>query len=84
VTSVPLAASAAVLNLRINTMTTLALTNHKVLHRRRVGLIALVKKWSCRSRGRRELARMSGRSLQDIGLTPYDAYVEINKPFWRG
>lgn len=64
-------------------MSTLALTHQKILRRRREGLVALLKKWSCRSRGRRELARMSGRSLQDIGLSPYDAYVEINKPFWR-
>jgi uncharacterized protein YjiS (DUF1127 family) len=64
-------------------MSALALTNPKIRRRRREGLVALLKKWSCRSRGRRELARMSGRSLQDIGLTPYDAYVEINKPFWR-
>jgi uncharacterized protein YjiS (DUF1127 family) len=64
-------------------MSTLALTHQKILHRRREGLVALVKKWSGRSRGRRELARMSGRSLQDIGLSPYDAYIEINKPFWR-
>jgi uncharacterized protein YjiS (DUF1127 family) len=64
-------------------MIALTLTHQKVFRRRRQGLVALVKKWSCRSRGRRELARMSGRSLQDIGLTPYDAYLEINKPFWR-
>jgi len=64
-------------------MTTLTLTHDKLLRRRRKGLIALLKKWRCRSRGRRELAQMSGRSLQDIGLTPYDAYLEINKPFWR-
>lgn len=64
-------------------MSALALTNQKIRRRRRESLVALVKKWSCRSRGRRELARMSGRSLQDIGLSPYDAYVEINKPFWR-
>jgi uncharacterized protein YjiS (DUF1127 family) len=64
-------------------MIALALTHRKTPHRRREGLVALLKKWSCRARGRRELARMSGRSLQDIGLSPYDAYVEINKPFWR-
>ena len=64
-------------------MIALALTHQKILRRRREGLVALLKKWSCRSRGRRELAHMSARSLQDIGLTPYDAYVEINKPFWR-
>ena len=57
--------------------------DQKIFRRRWQGLVALMKKWSCRSRGRRELARMSDRSLQDIGLTPYDAYVEINKPFWR-
>jgi uncharacterized protein YjiS (DUF1127 family) len=51
--------------------------------RRRERLIALFKEWRNRSAGRRALATMSARSLQDIGVTPYEAYLEVNKPFWR-
>ena len=43
----------------------------------------LVGTWRRRMRGRRELALMSDRSLRDIGLTRYDAFQEIRKPFWR-
>ena len=43
-------------------------------------LIALVGTWRRRVRGRRELALIS---LRDIGLTRYDAFQEIRKPFWR-
>lgn len=64
-------------------MSALALTTRRTSRRRRESLIALLRKWRDRSRGRRELAQMSGRSLQDIGLSPYDAYLEVNKPFWR-
>jgi uncharacterized protein YjiS (DUF1127 family) len=39
--------------------------------------------WRRRVRDRRELALMSDRSLRDIGLTRYDAFQEIRKPFWR-
>lgn len=46
-------------------------------------LIALVGTWRRRVGGRRELALMSDRSLRDIGLTRYDAFQEIRKPFWR-
>ncbi len=64
-------------------MSALALTSQKIRRRRRDSLISLMRKWSCRSKGRGELARMPARTLQDIGLTPYDAQLEINKPFWR-
>jgi uncharacterized protein YjiS (DUF1127 family) len=46
-------------------------------------LIALVGTWRRHVRGRRELALMSDRSLRDIGLTRYEAFQEIRKPFWR-
>jgi uncharacterized protein YjiS (DUF1127 family) len=46
-------------------------------------LIALIGEWRRRSRGRRELAAMGDRALQDIGVTRYDAYREAHKPFWR-
>ncbi len=70
-------------------MSALTLTSQSIPRRRRErltvlkGLISLMRKWNERSKGRSELARMSGRTLQDIGLTPYDAYLEVNKPFWR-
>jgi uncharacterized protein YjiS (DUF1127 family) len=39
--------------------------------------------WRQRMRDRRALALMDARSLRDIGLTPYDAFYEARKPFWR-
>jgi uncharacterized protein YjiS (DUF1127 family) len=36
-----------------------------------------------RSRERQILARMNIRDLRDIGVTPYDAGMEAQKPFWR-
>ena len=47
------------------------------------GWIALIGLWRRRSRERRELAAMSGRALQDIGITRWHACSEANKPFWR-
>jgi len=46
-------------------------------------LTALLGKWQERTRGRRDLAALSDRSLRDIGLSRSDALREINKPFWR-
>ena len=51
--------------------------------RRGQSLIALIGEWRRRRRGRRELAAMGDRALQDIGSTRYDAYREAHKPFWR-
>jgi uncharacterized protein YjiS (DUF1127 family) len=48
--------------------------------RRALDLIAL---WWRRLAGRRALETMDEGSLRDIGLTRYDAYFEIRKPFWR-
>ena len=36
-----------------------------------------------RSRERQVLASLDARGLRDIGVTPYEAGVEANKPFWR-
>jgi uncharacterized protein YjiS (DUF1127 family) len=47
------------------------------------GWIALISIWWRRSRNRQELAAMSNRDLQDIGITPWEAHCEANKPFWR-
>ena len=45
--------------------------------------LALLHEWRRRRRGRAELARLDERMLRDIGITPADAWGEINKPFWR-
>jgi uncharacterized protein YjiS (DUF1127 family) len=45
--------------------------------------IALIREWRRRSRGRVDLARLDERMLRDIGITPVEAWREINKPFWR-
>ena len=47
------------------------------------GWITRIGVWRRRSRERRLLAAMNGRVLQDIGITPWDAYREANKPCWR-
>jgi len=44
---------------------------------------ALIREWRRRHRSRLELARFDARMLRDIGITPVDAWREINKPFWR-
>jgi len=43
----------------------------------------LFRTWQKRSRGRRQLARMSGHELSDIGLTRGDQHFETMKPFWQ-
>jgi uncharacterized protein YjiS (DUF1127 family) len=49
------------------------------LHR----FITLLQTWRQRLRDRQRLAEMDDRSLRDIGLTRYDAELELRKPFWR-
>ncbi len=39
--------------------------------------------WANRSRQRKQLARLDGRLLADVGITQEQANVEISKPFWR-
>lgn len=39
--------------------------------------------WEQRSTGRRELARLGDRLLEDIGITRYDVDVEAGKFFWQ-
>lgn len=43
----------------------------------------LVAEWQARARSRRELMALDDRSLQDIGISRGDAYMEYSKPFWR-
>jgi uncharacterized protein YjiS (DUF1127 family) len=40
--------------------------------------------WRRRAHDRGELAKLDGRSIRDLGLSPGDVQFEINKPFWRG
>lgn len=54
-----------------------------VLHHVLARMASEIHEWRRRSRERRALAEMSDRSLQDIGLTRYDANWEARKPFWR-
>jgi len=44
---------------------------------------ATLVEWNARSQGRKALGRLSIRMLEDIGLEPYQAKAEINKPFWK-
>jgi len=46
-------------------------------------IFALVRVWRERRRARRQLAVMSERELQDIGICRSDIESEIGKPFWR-
>jgi uncharacterized protein YjiS (DUF1127 family) len=45
--------------------------------------LALLYTWRQRLRDRRALALMDERSLRDLGLTRYEAFYEVHKPFWR-
>jgi len=47
------------------------------------GLFALVRIWRERQRTRRQLAIMSERDLQDIGICRSEIAYEIAKPFWQ-
>jgi uncharacterized protein YjiS (DUF1127 family) len=44
---------------------------------------ATTNAWTIRAKGRNDLARMSPRMLQDIGLDRAEVQMEINKPFWK-
>jgi uncharacterized protein YjiS (DUF1127 family) len=39
--------------------------------------------WESVAQGRAELARMSDRDLQDMGVSRATAVAEARKPFWR-
>jgi uncharacterized protein YjiS (DUF1127 family) len=43
----------------------------------------LAAEWRRRARSRADLAQMSDRDLQDIGITRAEAAHESAKPFWR-
>ena len=45
--------------------------------------ITLFYTWRQRLRDRRALVLMDERSPRDLGLTRYEAFYEVHKPFWR-
>ena len=45
--------------------------------------LRLLATWRERSRQRRELSLLTSRELRDAGITPFDAIIEAEKPFWR-
>lgn len=50
------------------------------------GLVALtvtLVTWQLRHRTRANLGNMPDYMLRDIGMTPMDARLEAEKPFWR-
>ncbi len=46
-------------------------------------LFATLGRWRRRLREREQLAQLDELSLRDIGVSPAQARVEANKPFWR-
>ncbi len=45
--------------------------------------LSALRRWRRRIVEREQLARLDERALRDIGVTPAQAYFEVNKPFWR-
>ena len=43
----------------------------------------LFAKWDTHRRTRRDLASLEPHLLRDIGLTPDEARIEANRPFWQ-
>jgi len=59
---------------------------HRLESRRISGvqsILMLVRLWQARSRARRQLAALSDRELQDIGICWSEVAFEASKPFWR-
>lgn len=46
-------------------------------------ILALMRAWAERRRGRRDLSKLDRRLLQDIGLTQGEAMREAAMPFWK-
>jgi len=46
-------------------------------------MVARVRAWRERRHARRQLAIMSDRELQDIGICRAEIACEIGKPFWQ-
>ena len=46
-------------------------------------LFAVLDLWNQRQTERKQLARVDERLLRDMGISSYQANLEIKKPFWR-
>ena len=46
-------------------------------------LLCTLAVWQRRIEQRRQLAELPERLLRDMGLTPVQARIEADKPFWR-
>jgi len=46
-------------------------------------LLTTFRIWEERKQSRRALESLSPRMLDDIGLTPEQAWIEARKPFWK-
>jgi len=46
-------------------------------------VLAFLRGWRERRRARGQLAAMSDRELQDVGICRSDIAFEVSKPFWR-
>ena len=46
-------------------------------------ILATLRQWRQRARGRRELAGFDDYLLRDLGLSRSQAQFEAGKPFWR-
>ncbi|WP_034461890.1 MULTISPECIES: DUF1127 domain-containing protein [unclassified Afipia] len=46
-------------------------------------VLSIVRTWRKRIRDRRELAAMSERQLNDMGMSWAEIAFEIEKPFWQ-
>ena len=69
-------------------MSTLTLSYHQRTDERTwqsstAALVTLLNTWYQRSRQRQQLAQLSARQLDDIGLDRSAALAEAAKPFWR-
>lgn len=49
----------------------------------RSGFVARAKAWLDRHQQRKALGRLDDRMLRDLGLSQADAWLEVEKPFWR-
>jgi uncharacterized protein YjiS (DUF1127 family) len=63
---------------------------HHRLHSRKIStftgvrsILMLARLWRERSRARRQLAALSDREWQDIGVCWSEISAEAGKPFWR-
>jgi uncharacterized protein YjiS (DUF1127 family) len=43
----------------------------------------LLREWYFRARSRRDIAKLDGHTIGDLGLCPSQMRFEADKPFWR-